>query len=94
MRLQMGGIDHKPGWFAGLMRQLGENLVEDAEAAPAHEPIVDRLVWAIVARCITSTQTVPDDEDDPTDHPPIVNPRNPVRQRKIRLDPAHPRLGQ
>ena len=46
MRFQMGGVDHQPGRFAGLARQFGKNLVEHAEAAPAHEPIVDRLMRA------------------------------------------------
>ena len=60
----MRGIDHQPGGFAGLARQLGEDFAEDAEAAPAHEPIIDRLVGTVVARCIAPAQSVPDDEDD------------------------------
>ena len=32
----------------GLARQLGENLVEHAKTAPAHEPVVDRLMGAEV----------------------------------------------
>ena len=79
MRFQMGGVDHQPGRFAGLARQFGKNLVEHAEAAPAHEPIVDRLMRAVLTRRVAPAQTVPDDEDDPTDHPPVINPRNPVR---------------
>jgi len=78
----MRGINHQPGWFAGLAGQLGEDFVEHPEAAPMHEPIVDRLVRAILTRCIALAQTVSDDEDDATDHPPIVNPSNPVRQWK------------
>lgn len=93
MRFQMGSIDHQPGGFAGLARQCGEDFVENAEAAPAHEPIVDGLVRAILTRRIAPAQTVSDDEDDAADHPSVINPRNPMRQRKIGFDPAHLRLG-
>jgi hypothetical protein len=54
-------------------RQLGEDLVEDAEATPAHEPVIDRLVRAIAWRHITPAQTIPDNENDAADHPSIVN---------------------
>jgi len=33
--------------------------------------------------------TVPDDEDGPADHAPVINPRNPVRPRKIGFNSAH-----
>ena len=88
----MRRIDHQARWLTGLARQFGEDLVEYAEAAPAHEPIVDGLVRAIAGRRIAPAQTVFDDEDDAADDPSVVNPRNPVRQRKIRFDPAHLRL--
>jgi hypothetical protein len=43
---------------------------------------------------LCGAQTAPDDKIDAADHPPVINPRNSVRQRKIRFDPAHPRLGE
>ncbi len=79
MRLQMRGIDHQARWLASLARQFGEYLVEHTEPAPAHEPVIDRLVRAIAGRRIAPAQTVSDDEDDTADDPPVVNPRNPVR---------------
>ena len=93
MRLQMGGIDHQPGWVAGLARQLSENAVEHAEAAPAHEPVVDRLVRTVAGRCIAPAQTVPNDEDDPADHPPVINPRNPraTKENTVRSGASAPR---
>src|SRR6185312_15199374 len=92
VRLQMRGIDHQPGWFAGLAGQFREDFVEHAKPAPAHEPIVDGLVRAVLTRRIAPAQPVSDDEDDAADHPAIIDPRNSVRQRKIRCDPAHLRL--
>ena len=46
----MRGVDQDPLRLAALARQFGENLVEHAQAALANEPIVDRLVRAIIAR--------------------------------------------
>src|SRR5208283_1351367 len=72
MRLQMGGVDHQPVGFARLARKLGKNLVEHAKPAPPHEPVVDRLVRPVVARCITPAQTVADHKNNPADHPPVI----------------------
>src|SRR6202142_4664945 len=55
----MRGVDHDPLQLAALARQFGENLVEHAQAAPANEPIVDRLVRAILARRGASRQRSP-----------------------------------
>ena len=56
MGFQMRGVDHDPLRFAGLARQFGENLVEHAQTAPAHEPVVDRLVRAVFARGVAPAQ--------------------------------------
>src|SRR3978361_2385269 len=82
---QVGGIDHQPIRLAALCCQTREDLVEHAHAAPADEPVVDRLVRAILGRGVTPTQTIPDHEDDTADDPAVINSGNPVRQRKIRL---------
>ena len=47
MRFEMRGVDHDPSRLAALARQLGEDLVEHAQAAPADKPVVDRLVRTI-----------------------------------------------
>src|SRR5450755_4323017 len=94
MGFKMGRVDHQPARSTSLARQLGEDLVEHAKTAPAHEPVVDRLVRTVVARSITPPQPVPDDEDDPADHPSIINSGNAMRQWEKRLDPTHLRLGQ
>src|SRR5665648_263975 len=90
MSFQMGRVDHQPARLASLARQFGENLVEHTKTAPAHEPIVDRLVRTVLARSIAPPQPVPDDEDDPANHPSVINSGNAMRQREKRLDPAHP----
>ena len=56
--------------------------------------VVDRLVRTIGSRRITPAQAVPDHEDDATHNPPVIDPRDTVRQWKIGLDPAHLRLTQ
>src|SRR5271167_3144791 len=62
MRLQMCGVDHDPLRLAALARQRGENLVEHTQTAPANEPIVDRLVRAILSRRVTPAKPVLDHE--------------------------------
>ena len=62
VRLQICRIDHQPRWFAGLARQFGEDLVEHAEAAPAHEPVIDCLVWTVAGQRIAPTKSISDDE--------------------------------
>jgi len=94
VRLEVGHVDHQLIWLAALRRQSREDLVEHAHAAPADEPVGDRLGRAILGRDITPAQTVADHEDDTADNPPIINPGYAVRQQKMRLDPAHLRLRQ
>jgi hypothetical protein len=48
----------------------------------------------ILARSIAPAQPVPDDEDDPANHPSVINSGNTMRQWEKRLDPTHLRLGQ
>jgi hypothetical protein len=92
MRLQVGCIDHQLVRLPALRRERCEDLVEHAEPAPADEAVVDRLRRPILNRRVAPPQAVPDGEDDAADDPPIIDPRNIVRQRKMRLDPAHLRL--
>jgi hypothetical protein len=48
----MSSNDHQPIWISALGRELGEDSVEHAHAAPANEPVVDRLVRAATGRRI------------------------------------------
>src|SRR6202021_917790 len=56
--LQMRGVDHDPPGLAAFARQGCENLVEHAQAAPTKEPIVDRLVRAILSWRVPPTQPI------------------------------------
>ena len=94
MRLQMRGVDHHSLWLAALVRQRYENIVEHAQAAPANEPIVDRLVRTILGRCVAPAQPVLDHKDDRAHDPAVIDPGDPVRPRKIPLNPAHLNLRQ
>lgn len=89
MSLQVGGVDHQCIGLAALGRQSGEDLVEHPKPAPADEAIVDRLVRAIVLGRVAPSQAVSDHKDDPADHPAVVDPRNPMGQREIGLNPPH-----
>ena len=90
----MGRVDHQLVGLAALGRQRGEYPVEYAEPAPPDEAIIDRLVRTIVLGRVAPAQAVPDDEDDPADHPSVIDPGNAVRQWEMRQDPAHLRLRQ
>jgi len=94
VRLQVSGVDHDPLGLACLAGELGEDAVEHAQAAPANEAVVDRLVRPVIAWRITPHQPVLDDVDDRRDDPPVIDPRHPVRKGKKWLDPAHLRLAQ
>lgn len=82
MGFQMRRINHDLIGFSGFASQFREYLVEHAHTAPANEPVVDRLVRNIFARCVAPSQPIPDDEDDPADHTPVIHPCDPVRQGK------------
>ena len=52
----MRSVDHQLLGLATFGRQRREDPVEHAQAAPANEAIVDRLVWTILFRRITPAQ--------------------------------------
>ena len=56
----MGCLDRQPVGLSRLARKLREYLVEHAKPAPPHEPVVDRLVWTVVARRMGPAQTISD----------------------------------
>ena len=77
MRLEVSGVDHQPVGLAALGRQACEDPVEHAKPAPADEPVVDRLVRAILGRGVSPAQAVPDDKYDPADDPAVIDPAAP-----------------
>jgi hypothetical protein len=79
MRLEVRGVDHQPLRLPPVGSQCSEDLIEHSKPAPPDEAIINRLVRTVILRRVAPAQTVPDHEDDATDHPPIVDPGNPVR---------------
>lgn len=84
MGLQVCGIDHDALGLWPVRRKAGENPVEHAEPAPADEPVVQRLVWAITLRRVLPLQAVANDIDDAADDAAVIDPRHAMRQRKMR----------
>ena len=88
----MGRIDYQLIGPAALGRQCRKYPVEHAYPAPADGAVIDRLGRAVIGRGIAPAQTITSHENDPVDNPTIIDPRHPVRQRKVWLNPAHLRL--
>ena len=84
MSLQVCRVDHHTLGLGALARKSREDLVEHAEPAPADEAIVERLVRAVRLRGVLPLQPIADHVHDPAHHAPVVDPRHPVRQRKVR----------
>ena len=85
MRLEMGGINHQLVRRSPFTGKRREDAVEDAQAAPAHEAVIQGLVRTVVLRCVAPTNAVADDVDNSRNHSLVVNARDPVRQGKVRL---------
>ena len=50
---------------------------EDAGLAPAHEAVVERLVWAILGWRVAPSQPVAQNVDDARDHTPVIDSLHP-----------------
>lgn len=79
MGFKMGGIDHQLVRFTGLPRQSGEYTVEHAKSAPAHKPIVKRLVRTVTWRCILPLKAMLYNVNNPAYDPKIIHARHTVR---------------
>src|SRR3546814_7065704 len=62
---------------------------EDALVAPPLPAVVQRFVWTIVLRCIPPAQPVAIDEDNPAQHPSIIDTWPAMAPGEIRLKPRH-----
>ena len=72
MSLETGAVDHEPVRLARLAREAGEDAVEDAQAAPSDEAVVQGLVRGAGGWRIAPAQAVADDEDDAADHVAVI----------------------
>lgn len=89
VRLEVGGVDHEPIRHTACGRRSGKDAREHAEAAPVHEAIVERLVWAIARRRILPLQPIADDVDDAADDAAVIDANKTARAWKEWFDAAH-----
>ncbi len=68
-----------------------EYPVEDAEATPADEAVVGRLVRAVFLRRVPSTEVHVSNVNDAAHDPEIIDTLDAVVQREKRNDPALPK---
>ena len=85
MRLEMGDINHQLIQRSPFTGKRREDAVENAQAAPVHEAVIQGLVRTVVLRCVAPTKAVADDVDNSRNHSLVVNARDPVRQGKVRF---------
>ncbi len=69
----MRGVDHQTVGWTLHPRQFTEDRVEYSRSAPAYEAVAQRVVGPIGLRRILLLKAVPNDIDDPADHPRIIN---------------------
>ena len=74
MCLWMRRVDHRRPTRGGLRGRSREDAVEDAGLAPAHEPIVERLVRIVAGRRVATHRAGEDDVDDARDNASVINP--------------------
>lgn len=67
----MRGIDHHLIGRPGHGHKFSQYLVEHTQTATADQPVVDRLLRAVVLRRITPVQTIADYKDDAVFSPGI-----------------------
>jgi len=94
MRFQMGRVDHQYIGLITLPRQFDQDTGEHTLAAPTHPSVVQRLWWAIFTRCISPTQPIAIDEDNPAQHALVIHPRLAMRLWKEGLKTLHLFVGQ
>ena len=79
MRLDVRAVEQDLGGRTASRSQGGERRLPHAFLTPAHEPVIQRLVRAVVDRCILPPAARPQNVYDTADHPPIVDPRHAAR---------------
>ena len=94
MGLEVCCVDHHGRFLAVFRRQPGHHPREDALFAPTLPPAVERLMWAIRGGRIAPTQAIAIDENNPAQHPSVINPGLPVRPGKEGSQARHLRVGQ
>lgn len=94
MSRQVGRIHHQHLGILAFAGQRGQDAGEDPHSAPADPAVIKRLVRTIGRRRVPPAQPIAIYKDNPAEHPPVINPRLAMRQRKERPDPRHLVFGQ
>ena len=94
MGLKVGCVDHDDLGIAPLGGQFGQDARKDAQTAPPHPAVIKRLGWTIFGRRIAPAQPIAIDKYYSTQNTLIIDPWNPMRQRKERLETLHLRVSQ
>jgi hypothetical protein len=95
VRLRIGRIPQHLSGRATSGRKRLEEAPPDAFACPAHEPVVQRLRRAVLARRMPPRATRAQHMDDTAEHTPVVHPRLAASlRRQERRKPPHLRLAQ
>ena len=94
MRFEVRCVDHEALGLGPFTGECREDPVEDAEAAPTDEAVVERLVRSIILMRIFLLQAKLEDSDNAADETAIIDTGNAVYQRKEGLNPSHLALVQ
>lgn len=89
MRLQMCRIDHQRVSLAALIGQFEKHPGEDPLLGPSLPTPVERLVWPILHRRISPTQTIAVDEDYAAQNPLVVHTGLAMGLREKRFQFGH-----
>lgn len=89
MRLQVGRIDRDGPMLGALRGQSLHHPGKDPHFTPPIPSVVERLRRAILMRRIVPPQPIATEEDYPTQHTQIVDPRPAMALRKEWLHPLH-----
>ena len=73
VRLQVGRVDHDRLRLGANCSQTFHHAREHTGLAPTPPPIVERLVRAVGAGCVSPAQPVAVDEHDVAQRPPVIH---------------------
>jgi len=79
MRLDVRAVEQDLGGRTASRSQGGERRLPHAFLTPAHEPVIQRLVRALVDRRVLPPAARFQDMDDTADHPSVIDPRHAAR---------------
>ena len=73
MGFEVGRINHQPAVFPRCFCQLGKDVVEDTQTAPAHKTIIQGFVRPILTGSVFPLQAVLNDINDAADNFQVID---------------------